>query len=262
MARFFGLIPAAGKGERYGAALPKQYQVLAGRTVLNHAVDSLVVDTPLTRVYVVHADRDAHCAEVVGAGYRIATLACGGATRARSVRNSLAALRGELTDDDWLLVHDAARPCLPHDVLMRLLRELGADPVGGLLAIPVADTLKREAPHDEGGGSSGSSSSSSGGSESGSGSGSSHRRHVLSTEPRAGLWQAQTPQMFRFGLLFDAFKSDRALDATDEAQAIEMLGHRPRLIMGSTANIKITWPGDLALAESLLQKRESAIARA
>ena len=245
MARFFGLIPAAGKGERYGAALPKQYQVLAGRTVLNHAVDSLVVDTPLTRVYVVHADRDAHCAEVVGAGYRIATLACGGPTRARSVRNSLAALRGELTDDDWLLVHDAARPCLPHDVLMQMLRELGTDPVGGLLAIPVADTLKREAPLHEGGGS-----------------GSSHQRHVLSTEPRAGLWQAQTPQMFRFGLLFDAYKSERALDATDEAQAIEMLGHRPRLIMGSTANIKITWPGDLALAESLLQKRESASARA
>ena len=259
MARFFGVIPAAGRGERYGAVLPKQYQPLAGRTVLNHAVDSLVVDTPLRRVYVVHADRDAHCAEVVGPGYRIATLSCGGATRARSVRNALAALRGELTDDDWLLVHDAARPCLPHDVLMRLLRELGDDPVGGLLAIPVADTLKREAPRDEGGGSDGASGSGIG---SGIGSGSSHRRHVLASEPRAGLWQAQTPQMFRFGLLFDAFKSDRALDAADEAQAIELLGYHPRLIMGSTANIKITWPGDLALAESLLQKRESAIARA
>ena len=94
MARFFGVIPAAGKGERFGATLPKQYQSLLGRTVLNHAVDSLVVDTPLARVYVVHADRDAHCAEVVGPGYRIATLSCGGVTRARSVRNALAALRG------------------------------------------------------------------------------------------------------------------------------------------------------------------------
>ena len=239
MARFFGVIPAAGKGERFGAALPKQYQALAGRTVLNHAVDSLVFDTPLTRVYVVHADRDAHCAEVLGPGYRIATLSCGGATRARSVRNALAALRGELTDDDWLLVHDAARPCLPHDALMRLLRELGDDPVGGLLAIPVADTLKREATHEDG-----------------------DRRYVLATESRAGLWQAQTPQMFRFGLLFDAFKSDRALEATDEAQAIEVLGYRPRLIMGSTQNLKITYAGDLALAEALLRARGSASARA
>lgn len=226
-ARYFGLIPAAGKGERFGAGGPKQYQPLGGRTVLNHAVDALLVGTPLSRVYVVHADRDLQCAEVVGAGYRIATLSCGGATRARTVRNALAALRGELREDDWVIVHDAARPCLPHDALLRLMREIGDDAVGGLLAIPVADTLKR----DDGSG------------------------HVAATESRAGLWQAQTPQMFRYGVLFDAYRSDRALDATDEAQAVELSGKHPRLIQGSSANIKITYPADLALAESLLQAR-------
>ena len=107
------------------------------------------------------------------------------------------------------------------------MREIGDDAVGGLLAIPVADTLKR----DDGSG------------------------HVATTEPRAGLWQAQTPQMFRYGVLFDAYRSDRALDATDEAQAVELSGKHPRLIQGSSANIKITYPADLALAESLLQAR-------
>lgn len=226
-ARYFGLIPAAGTGERFGAGGPKQYQPLGGRTVLNHAVDALLVGTPLSRVYVVHADRDLQCAEVIGLGYRIATLSCGGPTRARTVRNALAALRGELREDDWVIVHDAARPCLPHDALLRLMREIGDDAVGGLLAIPVADTLKR----DDGSG------------------------HVAATEPRAGLWQAQTPQMFRYGVLFDAYRSDRALDATDEAQAVELSGKHPRLIQGSSANIKITYPADLALAESLLQAR-------
>ena len=229
VARYFGLIPAAGKGERFGAALPKQYQGLRGRTVLNHSVDALLVDTPLSRVYVVHADRDQQCAEIVGSGYRIATLSCGGATRAKSVRNALAALRGELNEDDWVLVHDAVRPCLTHDALVRLLREVGDDPVGGLLAVPIADTLKR----DDG------------------------NSRVAATEPRAGLWQAQTPQMFRYGVLFDAYRSDRALDATDEAQAVEMLGKRPLLVQGSASNIKITWPADLALAESLLKSAET-----
>lgn len=225
-ARYFGLIPAAGKGERFGGDVPKQYQRLAGRTVLNHAVDALLVGTPLSRVYVVHADRDLKCAEVLGAGYRIATLSCGGPTRARTVRNALAALRGALRDEDWVLVHDAARPCLPHDAVLRLMREIDDDPVGGLLAIPVADTLKREE------GSTG---------------------HVAATEPRAGLWQAQTTQMFRYGVLFEAFRSERALEATDESQAVEMLGKRPRLIQGSSDNIKVTYPADLAIAESLLQ---------
>lgn len=205
--------------------MPKQYQMLGGRAVLSHAIDALLGDAALARVYVVHAHGDQQCADVIGSTQRVTTLACGGSSRAHSVRNALTALRSELEDSDWVLVHDAVRPCLPRDALLRLMREVGDDPVGGLLAIPVADTLKR----DDGIG------------------------RVSSTEPRAGLWHAQTPQMFRYGVLVEALGDDRALDATDEAQAVEWTGRRARLVQGSAANIKITYPGDLAVAESLLR---------
>jgi 2-C-methyl-D-erythritol 4-phosphate cytidylyltransferase len=141
------------------------------------------------------------------------------------VKNGLAALRGELRDNDWLLVHDAARPCLPKDALRRLMQELSGDDTGGLLAIPVSDTLKRAGVDTR----------------------------VASTEPRDGLWQAQTPQMFRFGVLWDAFKVKRALESTDEAEAVERLGLRPKLVLGSSANIKVTYPADLVLAAAILR---------
>ena len=224
-ARYFGLIPAAGKGTRFGGELPKQYQALHGRAILAYAIDTLAVHTPLARVYVVHGEEDKRCAQVTGAGYRVTTMPCGGATRAASVRNGLASLRGELTDEDWVLVHDAVRPCLPKDALRRLLQEVGDDPVGGLLAIPVADTLKRE---DKNG-------------------------RVAATEPRAGLWQAQTPQMFRYGVLWDAYQTFGGLDATDEAEAVEKIGKQPKLVLGSSANFKITYPADLLIAEAILR---------
>lgn len=223
-ARYFGLIPAAGRGSRFGGELPKQYQALRGRAILAYAVDALAIHTPLARVYVVHAEDDKRCAQVTGPGYRLTTMPCGGATRAASVRNGLAALRGELTDEDWVLVHDAVRPCLPKDALRRLLEEVADDAVGGLLAMPVADTLKRE---DKNG-------------------------RVAATEPRAGLWQAQTPQMFRYGVLWDAYQRSGALDATDEAEAVEKAGKQPKLVMGSSANFKITFPADLLIAEAIL----------
>jgi len=227
-ARFFGLIPAAGAGSRFGGDLPKQYQPLRGRTVLAYAIDTLLDETPLSRVYVVHAQGDRRCANVTGGNKRIVPLACGGSSRAETVKNALAALRGELRDDDWILVHDAARPCLPKEALRRLLRDVADDDVGGLLAIPVADTLKRAG--DDG--------------------------RVASTEPREGLWQAQTPQMFRFGVLWDAYKANRALESTDEAQAVERLGLKPRLIAGSTLNIKITYSPDLAVAAAILAQND------
>jgi 2-C-methyl-D-erythritol 4-phosphate cytidylyltransferase len=228
-ARYFGLIPAAGKGSRFGGELPKQYQALHGRAILAYAVDALVVQTPLTRVYVLHAGDDRRCVQVTGSGYRIATMPCGGATRAESVRNGLASLRGELSDDDWVLVHDAVRPCLPKDALRRLLHEVGDDAVGGLLAIPVADTLKRE---DQNG-------------------------RVAATEARAGLWQAQTPQMFRYGVLWEAYQSFGGLDATDEAEAVEKIGMQPKLVLGSSANFKITYPADLVIAAAILRPPEN-----
>jgi 2-C-methyl-D-erythritol 4-phosphate cytidylyltransferase len=227
-ARYFGLIPAAGKGSRFGGELPKQYQALHGRALLSYAIDALAVQTPLTRVFVVHAEDDRRCAQVTGTGYRIAALSCGGATRAESVRNGLSSLRGELADEDWVLVHDAVRPCLPKDALRRLLHEVGEDPVGGVLAIPVADTLKRE---DKNG-------------------------RVLATEPRAGLWQAQTPQMFRYGVLWEAYRTFGGLDATDEAEAVEKIGKQPKLVLGSSANFKVTYPADLVIAAALLRPPE------
>jgi 2-C-methyl-D-erythritol 4-phosphate cytidylyltransferase len=227
-ARYFGLIPAAGTGSRFGGELPKQYQALNGRALLAYAVDALAIKTPLTRVYVVHAEDDRRCAQAAGVNKRVVPLACGGASRAESVRNGLAVLRGELRDEDWILIHDAARPCLPKDALRRLLEEVGEDPVGGLLAIPVADTLKRD---DADG-------------------------RVASTEPRAGLWQAQTPQMFRYGVLWDAYKAHRGLETTDDAGAVERLGLKPRLVQGSSANIKVTYPADLLLAAAILRPEE------
>ena len=227
--RYYGLIPAAGTGARAGGELPKQYQPLNGRAMLGYAVDALAVETPVNRIYVIHALDDRRCAQVVGDGRRVTALPCGGATRAASVRNGLASLRGELVDADWVLVHDAARPCLPRDALRRLLEEVGDDPVGGLLAIPVADTLKRA---DD------------------------TQRRVAATEPRAGLWQAQTPQMFRFGVLWDAYKKPGGLKATDEAQAVEQLGLKPRLVLGSSLNLKVTFPGDFAIASAILRTTE------
>ncbi len=223
-ARYFGLIPAAGTGSRFGGELPKQYLPLNGRALISYAIDALADETPLTRVYVIHAKDDRRCAQVLGSGRRVAALACGGASRAESVKNALAALRGELRDDDWVLVHDAVRPCLPGEALRRLMTEVADDPTGGLLAVPVADTLKRA---DADG-------------------------RIEATVPRDGLWQAQTPQMFRFGVLWDAYKAHRALESTDEAQAVERLGLQPKLVRGALANIKVTYPDDLALAAAIL----------
>ena len=224
-ARYFGLIPAAGSGSRFGGELPKQYQPLNGRALLSYSVDALLTETPLSRVYVIHAKDDRRAEHIAGASGRVVPLACGGASRAESVKNALAALRGELRDDDWMLVHDAARPCLPKEALWRLIREVVDDEVGGLLAIPVADTLKRT--DDDG--------------------------RVKATESREGLWQAQTPQMFRYGVLWEAYRGNRALECTDEAQAVELLGFRPKLVPGSAANIKVTHPPDLALASAILR---------
>lgn len=153
-----------------------------------------------------------------------------GDARAESVLNGLNAMysSGKVDGDDWVLVHDAARPCLSAPQLDQLINELSYDGVGGLLAIPVSDTLKRAD--------------------------SDHR--IASTEPRAHLWQAQTPQMFRFNLLKDALSKVDSRQITDDASAIEALGLKPRLVLSDAYNFKVTYPQDLALAELILQKRE------
>jgi 2-C-methyl-D-erythritol 4-phosphate cytidylyltransferase len=230
-AKRIALIPAAGGGSRFGAALPKQYVDLAGRPLLERTVEALVGALDLDAVYVALAPDDELYAERISRRDDVEPLNCGGGTRAETVANALAALAGRCGADDWILVHDAARPCVPAAALRRLVAELGDDAVGGLLAIPVADTLKREDREIP--------------------------ARVLRTEERAGLWLAQTPQMFRYGILRAAFARPDALDATDEAQVVESLAAAgactaPWLVEGSTLNIKVTYPADLALAAAIL----------
>jgi len=229
------LVPAAGGGSRFGAPMPKQYAQLAGRPLIARTLDRLAGALALDAIVVVIAPDDTWYDRVVGPRSGVEVLRCGGATRVATVANALAALAGRCAERDWVLVHDAARPCVPVAALRRLVDEIDDDPVGGLLAIPVADTLKREAPARPG--------------------------RASATESRVGLWQAQTPQMFRFGVLRAALSAPDAATATDEAQAVEAIvrpGPGPRLVAGSPLNVKVTYPADLALAAAILELQESA----
>jgi 2-C-methyl-D-erythritol 4-phosphate cytidylyltransferase len=225
--RFFGLVPAAGSGSRFGVAGPKQYSLLAGRTMLHHAVERLLAAPQVEVVFVVLAPADTEFRrhDWSAFGERIAPLYCGGASRRDSVLNGLVAAASTVDPNDWMLVHDAARPCLGRAELLRLIDEAGRDEVGGILAIPVSDTLKRAG--EEG--------------------------RILETEPRDHLWQAQTPQMFRHGMLLKALRD--AVHVTDEAEAVEALGYRPKLVEGSTENLKITFASDLRVAEGILRSQ-------
>jgi 2-C-methyl-D-erythritol 4-phosphate cytidylyltransferase len=226
----FALIPAAGSGRRFAGATPKQYARLAGRTMLWHAVRAVCMPQVVS-VFVVLAVNDEQFAreDWSALGEKVQPLYCGGETRRASVLNGLAAVLGDVDADDWLLVHDAARPCLPAADLRRLLAEGEADAIGAILALPIADTVKR-AGKDEGG-----------------------VQRVAATEDRAQLWLAQTPQMFRAGLLLQALS--RTPHATDEASAVEALGLRPRLVLGSRENLKVTYPEDVNIAEAILAAR-------
>ncbi|TMH31307.1 MAG: 2-C-methyl-D-erythritol 4-phosphate cytidylyltransferase [Betaproteobacteria bacterium] len=213
------------------AATPKQYVPLAGRPLLWHAVRALCVPQ-VSAVFVVLAANDEHFARQDWSAFagKVNPLYCGGATRRDSVLNGLVAVGGAVDADDWMLVHDAARPCLPAADLRRLLDEGAGDAIGAILALPVAETVKR-AGKDEGG-----------------------VQRVAATEDRSQLWLAQTPQLFRTGLLIEALS--RAANATDEAAAVEALGHRPRLVLGSRENLKVTYEEDVAIAAAILAGRK------
>jgi 2-C-methyl-D-erythritol 4-phosphate cytidylyltransferase len=223
---FSALIPAAGSGIRMTAGGPKQYLPLAGRPMLWHAVRALCVPR-VESVFVVLAPDD----EVFAThdwsefGERVQPLYCGGETRRDSVYNGLVAAMAVLEADDWMLVHDAARPCLPAKDLDNLMRELEGDEVGGILALPAVDTVKKVSGN-----------------------------RIQSTEERAQLWLAQTPQMFRAGLLAQALARAKG-SPTDEAAAVEQLGLKPRVVCGSRENLKVTWPEDVAIAEAILRGR-------
>jgi 2-C-methyl-D-erythritol 4-phosphate cytidylyltransferase len=230
MPRLFAIVPAAGQGTRIGDPVPKQYLALAGKPMVFHGLAALARVARIERIFVVLAPGDPHWArhDWSALGARVEPLFAGGLHRAQSVLNALAALEERIAKDDWVLVHDAARPCLRAELVEQLLDELGDDPVGGLVAMPLADTLKSAA---EG-------------------------RRVAATIPRLDLWRAQTPQMFRYDVLRRGL-AQRA-DATDESQAVEALGKAPRLVQGENGNLKVTFAEDLALAEMILARQARA----
>ena len=232
-ARYWAVIPAAGSGMRMGSSIPKQYLSLAGRPVIEWVVDVLLAEPAIAGVTVAVAADDPYWKRYLpGAWQKPVRIASGGETRAHTVLNGLLTLDEELEDQDWVLVHDAARPCLHPRDLDKLLQSVGDDPVGGILATPVADTLKRV---DE-------------------------DRLVAATPDRAELWRAFTPQMFRYKLLKEALQAALAANEppSDEAGALERLRQPVKVVEGRSDNIKITRPDDIALAEAILAHRAGA----
>src|SRR5688572_8802344 len=231
--RYFLVIPAAGSGRRFASAVPKQYAPLGSSTVIEHALAPFEADADCAGIAVALAAGDTDWPAIAARRTRLIETTEGGEQRAHSVRNALRALAARVRADDWIMVHDAARPCFAAADLAVLKRELSSHPVGGLLAIPLADTLKRAL-------------------EPGA-----RATHVESTIDRDGLWRAATPQVFRCGVLLRAIEA--ALDTgkmpTDEAQAIEWSGQRPMLVAGRADNIKVTTADDLALAAAILSVR-------
>jgi 2-C-methyl-D-erythritol 4-phosphate cytidylyltransferase len=224
--RRWAIVPAAGRSERFGRAQPKQYSPLRGRPVLSWSLRALLAEPSIAAVVVAIAPGDRRFARLPEAREARVRSCVGGPRREISVANALRALEHEARDEDWVLVHDAARPCLRRSDLRALIAGVGDDPVGGLLAVPLGDTLKAAAVD-----------------------GRSDR-----TVPREGLWRALTPQMFRYGVLRRALALclDRERSVTDEAAAVEALGLRPRLVRGRGDNLKVTHPEDLALAGAIL----------
>ena len=221
MAKFHVIIPAAGSGSRMATVLPKQYVSLLDRPMIAWTLDTFLACERIASVHLALSPDDHHWQAHQIHHPKLSILHCGGETRAVTVLNALKVL--DVDDTDWVLVHDAARPGLTHELLDHLLDEVQDDEVGGLLAIPVSDTLKRA----------------------------DAKLRVASTESRDGLWQAQTPQMFRYGILKDAFTKAGG-KPTDEAEAVEALGFSPKLVTGQLRNLKITYSQDLALAEAIL----------
>ena len=244
--RYWLVMPAAGSGRRFGADGPKQYAPLAGRTVIEWALAPFLADARCAHVVVALAPDDPSWPAIAARlGTRVANTpsgvapltVVGGEQRSQSVRRALAELEGRAGPDDWVLVHDAARPCLAAADLERLLAALAAHPVGGVLAAPVADTLKREERSTA----------------------EAATLHTAQTVDRSGLWRALTPQMFRYRQLCTALDQAHAAGRfpSDEAQALEWLGEHPALIEGAATNLKITSGADLVLAAAVLAARRS-----
>jgi 2-C-methyl-D-erythritol 4-phosphate cytidylyltransferase len=229
MAFFHVIIPAAGTGNRMANALPKQYLPLAGKPIISHTVQVFFNHPRISSIHLALNPEDNFWRSLaLEPASKLKLHYTGGSSRSETVLNTLEAIAPQINEDDWILVHDAARPGLTNQLLDALLNTLENDEVGGLLALPLADTLKQ----------------------------SNRDTRVEKTIPRDNLWQAQTPQMFRYGLLKQALTSFKGIP-TDEAEAIEALGLQPKLVQGELRNLKITYPQDLELLEALFIKEKA-----
>ena len=224
------LIPAAGQGTRFGGVMLKQYLPVCGKPVLAHSIKVFQFHPLLSSITVVLAEDDQWFESAVGLLAATVKTVIGGDTRAQSVRNGLRYIAENYSETDWVLVHDAARPCLSASRLERFLEQGLESADGAILAMPVGDTLKRAGDSQE----------------------------IVSTVDRSELWAAQTPQLFHVGALAEAIDAaqNAGCELTDEASAMEFVGVRPLLVKGSSANIKITHSSDLAIAEALLARKE------
>lgn len=222
----WAVIPAAGIGKRMRNRTPKQYLRLRGRTVIEHTLAQFISHRKISGIIVAIDSQDSIWPSLIIDSSKPLITAGGGRERAHSVQNALRRLDSTAQTDDWILVHDAVRPCLTRHDLDKLLVMLEGDPVGGILAAPVRDTLKRGDPDNR----------------------------IEETVDRTGLWHALTPQMFRLGVLRNALEAAIAGREiiTDEAAAVERAGLKPRLVEGRSDNVKITHPEDLGLAERIL----------
>jgi 2-C-methyl-D-erythritol 4-phosphate cytidylyltransferase len=221
--RYFALIPAAGVGARMGAGSPKQYIRIGGKPMLRHTLDAFLSSELIAHTFVVVSPDDPYI-DGIAPNHGVTVLRCGGASRMESVRNGLAVLANTLAPTDWVLVHDAARPGLNAELIEKLIVATGEHPVGGLLGLPVVDTVKRCIEGE-----------------------------ACGTIPRNGLWLAQTPQMFRYQLLREALTAATDPNTiTDDASAVEALGLTPKLVEGHPRNLKVTLPDDIRIAELYL----------
>ena len=235
MAFFHVIIPAAGAGSRMQNVLPKQYMPLAGKPIISHTIQTFFLHPRIASIHVALSADDLFWRELpLDPTSKLKLHYTGGDSRSETVLNTL--LDIQVADDDWILVHDAARPGLTQMLLDKLLNTLENDAVGGLLALPVADTLKK--------------------------SGTNHK--IEQTVERTDLWQAQTPQMFKYGVLKHALQVNSRAAAggmvnksTDESEAVEALGLQPTLVPGELRNLKITYPQDLVLLEALFKQEQA-----
>lgn len=225
----WAVVPAAGSGTRMKAAVPKQYLALAGKTVIEHTLARLLTHPHIDGIVVAIAPDDAQWAELKIKSKKPLLIAAGGRERCHSVLNALAELDTRAQPGDWVLVHDGARPCIRHADITALIDALASHPVGGVLGVPVRDTMKRCDPNND----------------------------IIQTVERKELWHAHTPQMFRFGALHDALLHavDKGVMVTDESAAMELQGFKPRMVEGASDNIKITRPEDLLVAEFYLKRQ-------